>query len=577
MGDHKLNPSDFCLSGWRYLILNDHSIPWILNHIDCFDRQTRLNESIKAVHFRWHTGNDRDDEIWDKVGKAIGNLQALERLSFQCFGQDGEDLATSAWEILARILRHVRQKITLSIDGLRRWNVEESRLFDRAIRGHPTITGFEHGKDFAYKSLDFMYSVVATLPALESIRLCGCNQVTTPEDESARAHPEILTELLRVPTLRSVSFDNFIFTLALCRATANALMEGTAITNLKLIGCSFIVEGCAAMMANGLKRNTSVLHIEVVTLRDQVVFDALATALPLNSTLRRLDLCSHESDNNTHSSLILLALGKNRGVKELSLKGFGSMDESLCTAMKDGLGKNTTLESLELNGVHPTDDDSDLWCRAFSFLYTNNTVKSLVVNLQMAVVESRAAAFRSDIVAMLQGNASLESLSILTYHALKADEYVELITMFQHNRTLKSLILQHHDLGSCPLIDDEEKEIAVILQKNYALEKLPDINLYNKARDVDAILRLNEAGRRYLVQEGSSISKGIEVLSRVNHDINCVYLHLLENPRLCDRSAVEIGSAGQSSCTSRNPISNDEGKRDQTGTHEGKQSRRRLA
>jgi hypothetical protein len=54
-------------------------------------------------------------------------------------------------------------------------------------------------------------------------------------------------------------------------------------------------------------------------------------------------------------------------------------------------------------------------------------------------------------------------------------------------------------------------------------------------------LELNRAGRRYLVQDGSSISKGVAVLSRVNDDINSV-LHL-ENPRLCDRSAVEMSSS----------------------------------
>jgi hypothetical protein len=56
---------------------------------------------------------------------------------------------------------------------------------------------------------------------------------------------------------------------------------------------------------------------------------------------------------------------------------------------------------------------------------------------------------------------------------------------------------------------------------------------------VDAILRLNKAGRRYLIEDGSSISKGVEVLSKVESSINCVFLHLLENPRLCDRRAVE--------------------------------------
>jgi hypothetical protein len=58
--------------------------------------------------------------------------------------------------------------------------------------------------------------------------------------------------------------------------------------------------------------------------------------------------------------------------------------------------------------------------------------------------------------------------------------------------------------------------------------------------DIRSILQLNRAGRRYLVQDGSSISKGVDVLSRVNDDINSVFLHLLENPRLCDRSAENV-------------------------------------
>jgi hypothetical protein len=90
---------------------------------------------------------------------------------------------------------------------------------------------------------------------------------------------------------------------------------------------------------------------------------------------------------------------------------------------------------------------------------------------------------------------------------------------------------------------------------------------------------LNAAGRRYLVQDGSSISKGVEVLSRVNNDINCVFLHLLENPRLCDRSAVEMvtDGAGESDDSSTNPTGcNGEGKREQANAHKGKNSRRRL-
>ncbi len=96
--------------------------------------------------------------------------------------------------------------------------------------------------------------------------------------------------------------------------------------------------------------------------------------------------------------------------------------------------------------------------------------------------------------------------------------------------------------------------------------------------DVGATLRLNGAGRRYLVQDGSSISKGVEVLSRVNNDINCVFLHLLENPRLCDRRAVEKVGAGESNDRSSNPnTSSGRGKREQASAQKGRGSRRRLA
>jgi hypothetical protein len=62
---------------------------------------------------------------------------------------------------------------------------------------------------------------------------------------------------------------------------------------------------------------------------------------------------------------------------------------------------------------------------------------------------------------------------------------------------------------------------------------------------VKAILRLNAAGRRYLIKDGSSISKGVDVLSAVSDEIDCVFLHLLENPSLCDRRAADTTTGEQ--------------------------------
>jgi hypothetical protein len=95
-----------------------------------------------------------------------------------------------------------------------------------------------------------------------------------------------------------------------------------------------------------------------------------------------------------------------------------------------------------------------------------------------------------------------------------------------------------------------------------------------------AILRLNAAGCRYLVRDGSFISKGVEVLCAVSDEINCVFLHLLENPTLCDRNAVEKVSAREanSSATSPTDASSGGGKREPASLDAGgRESRRRLA
>jgi hypothetical protein len=271
---------------------------------------------------------------------------------------------------------------------------------------------------------------------------------------------------------------------------------------------------------------------------------------------------------------IFLALGKNAGLKTLIAGGFGSMDESLCTAIQNGLGMNTTLELLRFKNVRPLDDTATLWCSALSFIRTNNVIKSFMVDVQHVITESCLSAFRIDIATMLQENAAIHTFAIRGLHKIKikTEEYrVLLVTALQHNTTLKTFSLCR--TGGLELNDDQDKEIAALVKKNYALARLPDINLKNQARDLGAILRLNGAGRRYLVRDGSSILKGVKVLSRVNNDINCMFLHLLENPRLCKRSAVERVTAGQSNGRWTNPAAgSDGGKRKRASLHKGKSS-----
>jgi hypothetical protein len=548
-----------------YLHLDQDSIPCVMNVINYFVSQSRGNESVKQVYLYPYAFNVQDDEVWDKIGQAIGNFQSLDWLCIfttNYLGNDNEDddLPNPEWEILQRILRHVRQRITLVVTSsededeahVSAWRADDIRSFIRAIHGHPTITRFKGGDIIPEEYMDALYSALATLPALESLIFSNTGRQVRPEDESTIANHESLTELLRVPSLRSIWFDYFSFTPTLCQATANALMKGTAVTKLDFRECSFSVEASIAMMTRGLAKNTSVISISAQCNNDRALFGVLAAVLPSHSTLQHLELgqrvpmrrVDDVPDIDAYLPLVFSALGKNTGLKTLLIGVPCSMDESLSIAMKDGLELNETLENLELINIHLTDDNADFWCRALSFLHTNKGIKSLKVNVQQGIVESCLATFRIDVAAMLQESASLECLSILTWNAIKTEEYIALLTALQHNLTLKTVRLHLIHSMRLQLNDDQSKEMAVLLKKNYALEKLPDIDQKDLLGDLGAILRLNEAGRRYLIQDGSSISKGVEVLIRVNNDINCVFLHLLENPRLCDRRAVEMVSTG---------------------------------
>jgi hypothetical protein len=577
----------------KYLHLDENSIPLIRKHLDYFVNQSRCNERVKEVRLSPHLLVGQDIELWDKVGQAVGNFQALSCIHISTHNHeyqypDGEEVPIPDWEILARILSHVRQSITLNNVNVLAWGVEESRSFARAIHGHPTITSYEEGDIARYAASDALYSALATLPALESICLSNRGLRRRPEDESALTNPESLTELLRIPSLRYVCLDSLHFTLApWCHAIANALIEGTGITNLDFTRCSFTSEESAAIVANGLAKNTSVVSINVEWPVDVALIGALTVALPSNSTLRELSVWSSSdvglgiSISAAHLSPFFLALGKNTGLKSLVIKGCENMDESLCTAIKNGLALHETLESLVLKYVPLCDDNATLWCRAFSFLRSNKALKSLEVVVPNDCMESCLSAFRIDIVAMLQENTSIERLTVRCYNGIriKAEEVFALVAALQQNTALRSLKFTR----SFPirLTDDGSKQLASLLKKNYALETLPDINLKKiGAGDVGAILRLNKAGRRYLIEDGSSISKGVEVLSRVKSNINCVFMHLLENPRLCDRRAVEmVVTAAESNGGSTNPTGSTGGggKREQASVPQGRESRRRLA
>jgi hypothetical protein len=412
---------------------------------------------------------------------------------------------------------------------------------------------------------------LATLPSLDRL-IIGLQQ---PEREDQRdlLNIEPLKELLRTPALRFVIFDGFYFTNDLCHATANALEVRSSIVDLNFDpDCSF-PDGGRAIIANALKTNTSVIKVQFCDDCDESFCNALAVVLLCNSTLQNVTLRLLEGSSGRWLSPIFLSLRTNTSLKSLTADIRDEFGDELCAAIRNGLANNSTLEELVLENMVPSDDDGAVSARsALSFLRTNSTLKSLTLCFAQYV-----STFRLEAVKMME-NTCLESLAIKVniVSDITVEELLALISALQLNTTLKTLGFNSDCFESIYFTVDEGNELVSILMKNYGLECLmPDIPCADDGT-VKAILRLNRAGRQYLIKDGSSILKGVEVLSAVSDEIDCVFLHLLENPSLCERRAANT-TTGRLRPGANLDESSSAGKRERYLSEPKKESRRRLA
>jgi hypothetical protein len=155
-----------------------------------------------------------------------------------------------------------------------------------------------------------------------------------------------------------------------------------------------------------------------------------------------------------------------------------SLDGAVIPALREGLEKNSTLETLEWIRGGPLD-------------------RAYVTSFRIAAVEA-----------------------------------------LQLNMTLKSLCIG--DASPQYMADDEVKHLTSTVKKNYRLESLHYFDSDVWLGSLRFILRLSRAGPRYLLDgHGSVVSKGVSVLCAVSNNLDCIFLHLLENPLLCDGGSGE--------------------------------------
>jgi hypothetical protein len=461
----------------------------------------------------------------------------------------GDEARIPVWQTLTRILRYLRRKVWLVLpeDNIHA-EAEDIEGVARAIHGHPMISGFHsQGGGLTFANLGPWCSALTTLPSLERVTF-GLQEPET-EDQRGLLNVEPFKELLRTPTLRVVTFDGFYFTNELCHAIANALEDGSSIVDLNFDTnrCTF-PDGGKAIVANALKTNVTATAVQFLGDSDESFCNAMGAVLLSNSTLQSLTLqLPEENANGRWLSSIFLSLRTNTTLHKLSVSICDVFGDELFEAITKGLAKNSTLEELSLRDMFQSDFDGITSARyALFFLQINSTLKSLTVSFTQTQMESYLSAFRLEAMKMME-NTFLESLTIADHggSCIKVEEMLVLLSALKLNTTLKTLGFQSWCFEDTYFSVDEVNQLVSVLMKNYGLEHLvPDIPCADD-RTVKAILRLNKAGRRYLIKDGSSVSKGVNVLSAVSDEIDCVFLHLLENPSLCDRRAAETTTGRQ--------------------------------
>ena len=137
--------------------------------------------------------------------------------------------------------------------------IEEIQGLARAIHGHPMISEFSSDNGLTFANLGPWCSALVTLPSLERVKF-GIQEPET-EDQHALLNLEPFKELLRTPALRVVQFDDFYFTNEVCYAIANALEEGSSITDMIFDDKCVFPDGGRAIIANALKTNASVIKV----------------------------------------------------------------------------------------------------------------------------------------------------------------------------------------------------------------------------------------------------------------------------------------------------------------------------
>ena len=118
-----------------------------------------------------------------------------------------------------------------------------------------------------------------------------------------------------------------------------------------------------------------------------------------------------------------------------------------------------------------------------------------------------------------------------------ATENLDIVELIKNVARRNDSIVQMRFQGAYFTLNESDmQEVQQELQQSYSLKKIQ----IGDSAHFETITRLNRAGRRYLSEDSTNNSKCIAVLSKVKHNLDCLYYHIRENPILCISAGGEM-------------------------------------
>jgi len=512
-----------------------------------------------------------DYSVWEKVGRGVGNLQSLQKITIDGLKQER---TAPDWEAVACILRQIHRPIEFCIEGIYWEGAESMESYVALIWGNPHIKAISLiGSQCVVPRRQFgmLLSALSTLPALKSALLTHealvnmetgllFDPLMPPDEDHEDTFHDSMTEFLQSPTLRNVKFETFYCTDQVCRAIANGLSGECHVTSLVFQHCMFPNGGGGGDIIRALQTNTSV---EELFLNDnehsRSMFDALNTVLSVNTTLLHLEVRAPEGEfinspprerSGTWLAPLFLTLAyANQTLTSLNVCDVSVSSKMVMRALGHALKANSSLENLVLylhpNGGIRSQHTFTRMLGALQQLRFNTSLKSLVLDGGIETMW-----FVNLVIHTINGlgeNSPLERLQVLPGNVLGCAQYIEILENIQLNRTLTNLRLtdgyyfqwnvqtRANEImrTRCYISSQQGQRLVAAVKCHYGLEHLDEC-VIEHIPAAGMYLRLNAAGRQYLIEDASTAAKGVEVLVKVSEDLDCLFTHLLENPLLCD-------------------------------------------